>query len=72
MHLTDTDGTQRPGGSTKHLACGDGHIDLDASYRTLPEGGFRGWRMVDAWAIPDVYDAFDKGLASIQAFVASR
>ena len=72
VHLTDTDGTQRPGGSTKHLACGDGHIDLDASYRTLLEGGFRGWMMVDAWAIPDVYDAFDKGLTSIQAFVASR
>ena len=54
------------------MACGDGHIDLDASYRTLLEGGFRGWMMVDAWAIPDVYDAFDKGLVSIQAFVASR
>ena len=37
-----------------------------------PKRGFRGWMMVDVWAIPDVYDAFDKGLASIQAFVASR
>lgn len=72
VHLTDTDGTQRPGGSTKHLGCGDGYIDLDASYRTLLDGGFRGWVMVDAWAIPDVYDAFEKGISSIQSFLSQR
>lgn len=69
VHLTDTDGTQRPGGSTRHLGCGDGYIDLESSYRTLLDGGFRGWMMVDAWAIPDVYHAFEKGISSIQSFL---
>lgn len=72
VHLTDTDGTQRPGGSTKHLACGDGYIDLTASYQTLLDGGFKGWVMVDAWAVPDVYYAFDKGMASIDGFLLNR
>lgn len=72
VHLTDTDGTQRPGGSTKHLGCGDGYIDLGASYQALLDGGYRGWMMVDAWAVPDVYDAFEKGMSSIKGFTPAQ
>ena len=65
VHLTDCDGTLRDGGTSKHLPCGDGHVDLDATLRTLREGGFQGWIMIDAWEIPDAYDACVKGLESI-------
>jgi sugar phosphate isomerase/epimerase len=34
VQLTDGDGTLRDGGTSKHIACGDGHIDLPASMRT--------------------------------------
>jgi sugar phosphate isomerase/epimerase len=61
VHLTDTDGTLRDGGTSKHLACGDGHADIPSSLRLLREGGFRGWIMIDAWEIPDPYDACRKG-----------
>lgn len=60
LHLTDTDGTLRDGGTSKHLACGDGHANLPESLRILRDGGFRGWIMVDAWEIPDPYDACTK------------
>ncbi len=60
LHLTDTDGTLRDGGTSKHLPCGDGHANLPESLRILRAGGFRGWIMVDAWEIPDPYDACTK------------
>lgn len=66
VHLTDTDGKLRDGGTSKHLACGDGHANLPESLRVLREGGFRGWIMIDAWEIPDPYDACRKGLAMIR------
>lgn len=61
LHFTDTDGTLRDGGTSKHLPAGDGHANLRESLRLLREGGFRGWAMVDAWEIPDPYDACAKG-----------
>jgi sugar phosphate isomerase/epimerase len=61
LHLTDTDGTLRDGGTSKHLACGDGHAQIPESLRLLREGGFRGWIMIDAWEIPDPYEACRKG-----------
>jgi sugar phosphate isomerase/epimerase len=67
VHLTDTDGTLRDGGTSKHLACGDGHANIPESLRVLREGGFRGWIMIDAWEVPDPYDACRKGLAMIRA-----
>ena len=67
LHLTDTDGTLRDGGTSKHLPCGDGHARLSESFRVLREGGFRGWIMIDAWEIPDPYDACRKGLQAIRA-----
>jgi len=70
VQLTDTDGTLRDGGTSKHLPCGDGHVDIDASLRTLYEGGFRGWVMIDAWEIPDVYDACVKGKRAIERFLS--
>lgn len=66
LHLTDTDGTLREGGTSKHLACGDGHAQLPESLRWLREQGFRGWIMIDAWEIPDPYDACRKGLQMIR------
>lgn len=70
VHLTDTDGTLRDGGTSKHLACGDGHANIPESLRVLREGGFRGWVMIDAWEIPDPYDACRKGLAMIRRAAA--
>lgn len=61
VHLTDSDGTLRDGGTSKHLACGDGHIDIQSSLMVLKEGGFRGWINIDTWEIPDPYDACRKG-----------
>jgi len=66
VHLTDTDGTLRDGGTPKHLACGDGHIDIEAALATLAEGGFRGWINIDTWQIPDPYDAARKGYRVVQ------
>jgi sugar phosphate isomerase/epimerase len=66
VHLTDTDGTLRDGGTSKHLPCGDGHAQIDTSLRILREKGFSGWLMIDAWEIPDAYDACAKGYAAIQ------
>ncbi len=65
VHLTDTDGTLRDGGTSKHLPCGDGHARIDVSLKTLLDGGFRGWIMIDAWEIPDPYDACTKGKQAI-------
>lgn len=70
VHLTDNDGTLRDGGTSKHLACGDGHVDIPASLSTLLDGGFSGWIMIDAWQIPDPYDANTKGKAAIDRAVA--
>jgi sugar phosphate isomerase/epimerase len=66
VHFTDTDGTLRDGGTSKHLGAGDGHIDVAASFKTLKKGGFNGWIMVDTWQVPDPYDASTKGLKAIQ------
>lgn len=67
VHLTDTDGTLRDGGTSKHLPCGDGHADIARSLKVLREGGFSGWIMIDAWEIPDPYDACTKGKQAIDA-----
>lgn len=67
LHLTDTDGTLRDGGTSKHLPCGDGHANIPESLRLLREGGFRGWIMVDAWEIPDPYDACRKAKRMLDA-----
>ncbi len=66
LHFTDCDGTLRDGGTSKHLPCGDGHVDIDASLSVLRNGGFRGWCMIDAWQIPDPYDASRKGKAALE------
>ena len=67
VHLTDTDGTLRDGGTSTHLAVGDGHAHIPESLRVLREGGFRGWIMVDAWEIPDPYDACVKAKRALDA-----
>ena len=70
IHFTDTDGTRRDGGTSKHLPCGDGHIDVTASLETLWKGGFRGWMNIDTWEIRDPYDACLKAKRAIDAFSA--
>jgi len=67
VHFTDTDGTLRDGGTSKHLAPGDGHAQLRESLRLLREGGFRGWIMIDAWQVPDPYDACRKGIRMLKS-----
>jgi sugar phosphate isomerase/epimerase len=67
VHLTDTDGTLRDGGTSKHLPVGDGHANIPESLRVLREGGFRGWIMVDEWEIPDPYDACVKAKRALDA-----
>ena len=69
VHLTDTDGTMF-GGTSRHLACGDGHCDVHASLKTLWDGGYAGWIMIDGWKIEDVYDAARKGKRAIDRALA--
>jgi len=57
VQFCDTDGTLRDGGTSKHLACGDGYLDCTKSLQVLKAGGFHGWIMVDTWEVPDPYDA---------------
>lgn len=66
LHLTDTDGTLRDGGTSKHLPCGDGHANIATSLKVLRDGGFAGWIMIDGWEIPDQYDAAKKGKRMIE------
>lgn len=69
-HLTDTDGTLRDGGTSKHLAVGDGHANITTSLRVLRDGGFSGWIMMDGWEIPDPYDAAVKMKRAVDAAAA--
>jgi sugar phosphate isomerase/epimerase len=71
VQLTDTDGTLRDGGTSKHLPCGDGHANIPESLRVLREGGFRGWMDMDGWEIPDPYDACVKAKKMIDAAARS-
>jgi len=57
VQFCDSDSTLRDGGTSKHLACGEGRTDCAKALRILKEGGFRGWIMVDEWDVPDPYDA---------------
>lgn len=57
LHFIDTDGTLRDGGTSKHLPCGEGHVDLEKSLQILKDGGFQGWIMIDEWEVPDPYEA---------------
>ena len=69
VHLTDTDGTLF-GGTSKHLPCGDGHCDIQASLKTLWDGGYTGWIMIDAWKIEDAYRAATQGKQAIDKAIA--
>jgi len=71
IQFTDSDGTLFHG-TSKHLPCGDGHIDIQASFETLWRGGFDGWFMIDAWDTQNPYDACRKGRQAIEAFLATH
>jgi sugar phosphate isomerase/epimerase len=66
MQFTDGDGTLF-NGTSKHLPCGDGHIDIAKSLEVLWNGGFEGWFMFDAWDTKDPYDACTKGRRVVEA-----
>jgi sugar phosphate isomerase/epimerase len=66
IHFTDTDGTIF-GGTSKHLPCGDGHIDVRKSFEVLWNGGYEGWIMIDPWMTKDPYDACRKGRLAIES-----
>lgn len=66
IHLTDTDGTLFAG-TSKHLPCGDGHVDIRRSLELLWRGGYEGWIMIDPWLTPDPYEACRKGRLAIEA-----
>jgi sugar phosphate isomerase/epimerase len=70
VHLTDCDGTLRDGGTSKHLPCGQGHIDIAAALATLRQGGYEGWIMIDAWETPDPYEANIQGKKAIDRAMA--
>ena len=57
VQFCDSDSTLRDGGTSKHLACGDGRTDFAKGLKMLKDGGFRGWIMSDEWEVPDPYDA---------------
>lgn len=66
LQFCDSDGTRLDGGTSKHLPCGDGHVDIQASLQTLLKGGFKGWAMIDEWEVPDPYDACIKGKQAVE------
>jgi sugar phosphate isomerase/epimerase len=66
VHFTDTDGTIF-NGTSRHLPCGDGHIDVQKSLEVLWKGGYEGWIMIDPWMTEDPYDACLKGRRAIEA-----
>ena len=57
IHFCDSDGTvlTREGGSnsSKHLAAGDGKLDLPAILKALKETGYDRWLQMDVWENPD-------------------
>jgi sugar phosphate isomerase/epimerase len=71
MQFTDSDGTLFHT-TSKHLPCGDGHIDIRASLEMLWRGGFDGWFMFDAWDTQNPYDACRKGRLAVEAFLAAH
>lgn len=64
--FTDSDGTLF-NGTSKHLPCGDGHIDIAKSLEVLWKGGFAGWFNFDAWDTQNPYDACTKGRLAVEA-----
>jgi hypothetical protein len=48
---------------------GGSHANIAESLHLLREGGFRGWITVDAWEIPDPYDACTKAKRMMDASV---
>jgi sugar phosphate isomerase/epimerase len=60
VQFCDGDSTIRPfpngrGGTSRHLACGQGVYDIPKLCRILDEGGFEGWFQIDSWATEDAY-----------------
>lgn len=70
IQFTDTDGTIFHG-TSRHLGCGDGKLDIRENLRVLWEGGYRGWFMFDCWNTEDPYDASLKGKRAMESFLAT-
>jgi sugar phosphate isomerase/epimerase len=65
IHFTDTDGTLFHG-TSRHLPCGDGHVDIPKLLETLWNGGYQGWINIDPWMTRDPYEACRKGKRAIE------
>ncbi|MBM3334327.1 sugar phosphate isomerase/epimerase [Candidatus Sumerlaeota bacterium] len=70
VQFCDTDGTVFRG-TSRHLGCGDGKLDIRENMRALWEGGYRGWFMFDTWNTEDPYDASLKGKRAMESFLAT-
>lgn len=57
IHFCDSDGTtltlEGSSHSSKHLAAGDGRLDLPAILKALKETGYDRWLQIDVWESPD-------------------
>jgi sugar phosphate isomerase/epimerase len=69
IQFTDCDGAIF-NGTSRHLGCGDGKMDVRENLRVLWEGGYRGWFMFDTWNTADPHDASLKGKRAMEAFLA--
>ena len=74
VHFTDCDSqtllldVEGASGTSKHLAVGDGNLDLAALLRALIDGGYAGWMQVDVWENPDPFRAARLGKEYLDDF----
>jgi len=75
VHFTDSDAQQLlldvegASGTSKHLAVGDGNLDLAAILQALKDAGYAGWMQVDVWENPDPYRASKLGKQYLDDFM---
>jgi len=69
VHFTDTDGTCRENGTSKHMTLGDGKLDLLGMLRELKNQRYDKWIMMDLWQIPDIYRAAIVGKQKLDAML---
>lgn len=73
VHLTDNDGdvlrldVEGASGTSKHLAVGDGNLDMVSLLSGLCETRYAGWMQVDVWENPDPYRASRLGKQFLDA-----
>jgi sugar phosphate isomerase/epimerase len=74
VHFTDNDGQILSSGvegashTSKHLAVGDGNVDLNSILDALRRMNYSGWIQVDVWENPDPFRASMKAKRFLEAF----